>query len=72
VSSPGPYGIDRIDLMVGPSCASCGAERVALNGRPLGLGEKCDCGSRAIRVPRRPGQVVGDVIEFPQQNGEAA
>jgi DNA-directed RNA polymerase subunit RPC12/RpoP len=49
---------------VGESCADCGTERLALDGRPLGRFEACvSCGSRDVRMPRKPGEVQGELRE---------
>lgn len=49
---------------VGASCDSCGAQRLTLDGgRELELGEPCvSCGSLSVRVPRKPGEWVGEVL----------
>lgn len=52
-----PGGIPAGDL-----CASCGRQRYGLTGLPLVLGDMCVCGSRAIRVARKRGEVVGEVL----------
>lgn len=67
---PGPYGVDRLDLMVDDLCGRCDRPRLALNGRPLAIGAECvSCKSLSIRVPRKPGQIEGDLVIPQHPNG---